>query len=634
MRRAQSHLFPLISILLLCSALSYGQAWSGILAPARAVDWTQAGIPGGIPSGTWANCVTAACNTAFATPTVANINSACASAPNQTVVRIPAGTFSMSGSIHCNRSNVVLRGAGPTQTTLNINGNSILMGNGNGGQGSTPGGLGSTSLSTLAKGSTVLTVGSTAGLSANQVVTIYEANAAYVRPNGFEGNENATWCPSPSLDFFGCSTRSMAEMVWITSVNNGTQITIAAPGLSKTYTSGLTPALFYWSTTGVYSYDGVENMKLTGANEFALSLVFCNFCWIKNMAVITTSGSYRMVYSFNSYRNEIRDSYLQGYNSGSAPRQYGIELDRSYLTKIENNILFGLTSPIQRESDYGNVIAYNYTLNTSSGNVFPTLATHRAHSYGSLTEGNVTSRIQYDFVWGGGSHNTSFRNYARGMDPNKLNYRVAIEVDAYNRYTNFVANVLGDPTIQTNYECTLAHNTGSSDLLIYDLGWANGCDYTSANYDATTPDSLMRWGNWDAVTWKANGNTNGIRYCTASGVGNPACTVSETASTDPTFPGLSSPSKTLPSSFYLSGEPAWFSTPWGTPAWPPIGPDVSCSTNCIANAGNHAAKIPAQMCYENTAKSNGYLTAFDADVCYATASGGPEPPSGLAATPH
>ncbi len=55
MRRAQSLLFPLISILLLLifSTLSYGQAWSGILPPARATDWGQAGIPGGIPSGSW-----------------------------------------------------------------------------------------------------------------------------------------------------------------------------------------------------------------------------------------------------------------------------------------------------------------------------------------------------------------------------------------------------------------------------------------------------------------------------------------------------------------------------------------------------------------------------------------------------
>jgi hypothetical protein len=50
-------------------------------------------------------------------------------------------------------------------------------------------------------------------------------------------------------------------------------------------------------------------------------------------------------------------------------------------------------------------------------------------------------------------------------------------------------------------------------------------------------------------------------------------------------------------------------------AWPPIGPDVTGGN--IANTGGHANKIPAQLCYENTAKNaGGFLTAFDADACY------------------
>src|SRR3982751_2488542 len=100
----------------------------------------------------------------------------------------PAASFSMSASIHCNRSNVVLRGAGPTQTTLTLNGHNIIIGDGSNSQGSPPGNFGVTSLNTLAKGSTVLTVGSTSGMSAGQVVEIDELNPAYVNPNGFYGN--------------------------------------------------------------------------------------------------------------------------------------------------------------------------------------------------------------------------------------------------------------------------------------------------------------------------------------------------------------------------------------------------------------------------------------------------------------
>lgn len=596
-----------IALIVLLSTLGFGQSWSGILAPARAVDWTNTGVPGGIPSGSWVNCVTAACNTAFSTPTAANINSACATAPNNTVVRIPAGSFSMSTNIHCNRSSVALRGAGPTQTTLTLNGHNIILGNGTNGQGNAPGGLVLTNLTTLTRGSTVLTVASTTGMVAGQVVAVYEANASYVNPAGFSGNENAAWCPAPTPDFFGCSTRSMAEMVQIVSVDSGTQITIAAPGLFKTYTVGLTPQVLRWDTSGVFSNNGIENIKLVATNtDFAIAFIFCNSCWAKNVTV--TNIGRAGVYSFLSYRDEIRDSYISASNSPGAPTEYGIEMDRSFMSKVENNIFFGITSPTVRESDGGNVIAYNYTLNTATDNVFPTLDTHRAHAYGTLYEGNVTSNVDYDDIWGSSSHNTAFRNYVRGMDPNKGNFRRAVQVSGFGRYTNVVANVLGDPTIHTAYECA-AVDPGV-DTVIYDLGWGNFC--SSGSFDATTVSSLMRWGNWDAVTWKANGNTNGIRLCTGSGAGNSACTASETASADPIFPGLASPSTTFPASFYLSSKPLWF----GSVAWPPIGPDVACTTNCIANAASHAAMIPAQLCYNNTAKTNGFLTAFDAATCY------------------
>jgi hypothetical protein len=311
---------------------------------------------------------------------------------------------------------------------------------------------------------------------------------------------------------------------------------------------------------------------------------------------------------------------------------------------VENNILFGITSPLVRESDYGNVFAYNYTLNTANDNLFPTIDTHRAHSYGGLHEGNVTSNVYWDFAWGSSSHNTLFRTYSRGMDPNKYNYRKPVRVSAWARYTNVIANVLGDPTVHTVYECT--SGSVSTDATIYDISEPNGCG-GGGTADPVTYSSLMRWGNWDAVTWKANGNTNGTRYCTSSGAGNPACMASETASTDPTFPGLANPSTTFPASFYNGVTSAFPSCGTGLSFWknpssgycppyPPIGPDVACTTNCIANSANHAAMIPAQLCYANTARdSNGFLTAFDADACYANdSSSNPGPPSGLAASVH
>ena len=247
--RGASPLLLLIATLLFFPSLSYGQAWSGILAPSRAIDWTNnTGIPGGIPN--------YPCGTTLVTVTATTINNALAAAANNTAVCLPAGSFSV-GAVHNNRSNVVLRGAGTTQTILT---GTILMGIGTSGQGSIPGGLAIKTLNTLTRGSTVLSLNSTTGLWAGQVVQIDEHNNAnYVQVAGEFGTETATRCDSP-LTFATCAVRAQSEWTQIVSVDSATQITIAAPGLSKTYTSSLTPQVFYWSTSGPTSYDGVENL--------------------------------------------------------------------------------------------------------------------------------------------------------------------------------------------------------------------------------------------------------------------------------------------------------------------------------------------------------------------------------------
>ena len=656
--RRRYFLPPLISVFLLVSTLAHGQAWSGILATKRAIDWSYSGIPGGIPSGSWADCLTSQCNTLWndgvggAQVTASNINSALSSAPNNTVVRIPSGIYTLSTNVYTNRSNVTLRGTGPTQTKLILNGHNILFGSGTNGQGSYAGGLTVTNLSTYSKGSTVLTVASSTGMSANQVVQIDQRNDSFINITGNEGSENPGRCESP-LSFQGCTgNRAQLELVQIQSVDSSTQITIEGPGLSHDYSASLSPQIFFWSNSGVASNAGVENLTVDAgdgssghaATNFAVALSWCNFCWTKNVAVI--NGHRAALYSLWSYRVEIRDSYVSESNQPGAPTEYGIECDACSLAKIENNILFGVTTPIILETSYGVVIGYNYMLNTSSGNQFPNQDMHRAHNFLELSEGNVVGTLAWDFIWGGSSQNTSFRDRISGNDPNKTNYQLPVADAAYNRYENIIGDVLGDPTFHKTYQCD-NNNLQSSNNFIFEIGFYNRCELGTTNYDKTVGSSLVRWGNWDAVTWKSNGNTNGVRWCTGSGAGNPACTGSETASSDPTFPGLASPSTTLPASFYTgvtaafpscgTGLSFWKNPTTGTcPPYPPIGPDVNCSTNCNANTANHAALIPAQVCYNNTAKDgNGYLTAFDANACYtndpSSTADDPAPPTGLSA---
>jgi hypothetical protein len=95
------------------------------------------------------------------------------------------------------------------------------------------------------------------------------------------------------------------------------------------------------------------------------------------------------------------------------------------------------------------------------------------------------------------------------------------------------------------------------------------------DYDAVTPDTILRWGNYDyasaAVRWEAS-----------------------EIPTDATVPGT----HTLPASLYLAAKPAWF----GDAAWPPIGPDVA----------GYVTPIPAVTCFDTYASAG----AFDAVACY------------------
>src|SRR5213083_839054 len=83
-----------------------------ILATSRRAEWSQVGIPGGIPNRT------TVCATLSPGATYTQINSAIA-ACNNGVVFLNPGTYNLAGGIlFNNKSNVTLRGSGPDRTFL------------------------------------------------------------------------------------------------------------------------------------------------------------------------------------------------------------------------------------------------------------------------------------------------------------------------------------------------------------------------------------------------------------------------------------------------------------------------------------------------------------------------------------
>jgi hypothetical protein len=108
------------------------QLWSNIIDPSRAINWTGAGVIGGIPSASWPNCTSAQASVtvpiaaygSMASPgnpsTINNALTACAKAnPSGSVLQLGPGTFYLRPTINFGtNSSVVLRGQGANQTTI------------------------------------------------------------------------------------------------------------------------------------------------------------------------------------------------------------------------------------------------------------------------------------------------------------------------------------------------------------------------------------------------------------------------------------------------------------------------------------------------------------------------------------
>src|SRR3989442_8712798 len=112
-------LFARLFIVILVVAATFAadpaqaQPWSGIIDPSRAIDWSAAGVPGGIPTNrTQCGATIGQTNDASV---IQNALNACG--PNQ-YVKLGPGTFTFSTGVNVTVNNSTLRGSGPDQTIL------------------------------------------------------------------------------------------------------------------------------------------------------------------------------------------------------------------------------------------------------------------------------------------------------------------------------------------------------------------------------------------------------------------------------------------------------------------------------------------------------------------------------------
>ena len=158
--------------------------------------------------------------------------------------------------------------------------------------------------------------------------------------------------------------------------------------------------------------------------------------------------------------------------------------------------------------------------------------------------------------------------------------------------------MLGKVGYHTIYEAT-DNNAAKS---IWSLGW----QLSKAGYDPLVKATTLRWGNFDTVT-------NGTRWAE-----------SEVPSTLSIYANPVPTTTTLPSSFYLSGQPGWWTNAISklgvSIPWPAVGPDVTGGN--ISTASGHAFKIPAQVCWDKMVADPAYagdpaaVKIFSRTACY------------------
>lgn len=667
MKRA--FLLPLI--LLAVIPFSHAQLWSGIVAPSRAVDWsnTSPGVVGGIPSSSWPVCANLSAGASSA-----SINQAIASCPARQYVQLGAGTFNLSSGIVM-KPNVVLRGSGPDSTFLIFTGGNSC--GGEGGQvcfmdangyfyGSTsvaPGAASSATFcgtgssgscnSTYTQGATTIqlsNVGS-AGILNGQFIYLDQVND---KPSSCSSVKSGLLVADVSNSSDGCSLeagspgrcsagaggsscngtdRNLVQIVQVVSgcssacKGSGPFAITITPGLyGKKWSSSQTPGA-WWSSSNM-QYAGLENLSINSqavgtSTESAIYFNNAFNCWVSNVRSISPNRNH--VWLWQSAHITVQNSYFFG-TQNDASQSYGVESFIGSDNLVINNIFQQVTAPVMMGPSTGSVFAYNFSIHdtyyTAAWMQQAFSYRHDAGALFNLSEGNISSGYWEDVFHGTGGANTTFRNYAVGWESGKSESTVPIQFFSYNRMENVIGNVLGC----NNTSSAFPGNCGAPYHKTYEtengVGQAASIfDLTAGNHESSTvvlsdpyvKTSIMRWGNYDVanagVRWVATEVPSGL----SDGYANPVPS-----------------SQDLPASFWTNRQPSWWSGPW-----PAIGPDVSGGN--IPGVGGHAYLNAAAGCFLNTmsgpADGTGSVLSFNANNCYNGVTGGtPLPPSGLTAT--
>jgi hypothetical protein len=538
-----------------------GGAPAGLLDPARTTAWNPGILTDGQLHAPLGSDGLPVRTTVCASPAPgADLNAAIASCPEGQVVKLAAGTYTVSSTVTLTKG-VVLRGAGSLgagmggTTIVKTGGGSVLAIGTSQDQAcyaSNYGAAAGLAEDAVKETSTVHVASGATGFAAGDLAILDEVDDAVVQ----EGD-----CQY----FKRVDKRSVSERVEIASVDAAAgTLTLTSP-LHWTFRAAsphlaqiakASGSIVRWAGIEGVALQGGTNPNYDGAMAGGIDISNAADCWVKDVQTDGTIAGMHVAMT-GTFRCVVRDSHFHNSaNYGFGADCYGVVLRCGAADNlVENNIVRYMNKPILfNVSGGGNVIGYNYADNswaTPAAWQEVNVDTHCAFPHMELMEGNFAPHMGATITHGNAGYLTYFRNYASSQFAPPAVYGstgaqsgniTALQFDAGDIDMTVIGNVLGSAAasdLGTAPLSTTLYGTGPDAPSIYELG--DNANHNGAGMADVAYTSLWAHGNYD--------------------------TVSKTVVWSPTIAV-----RTLPASLYLTAKPGWWPA---ASAWPWAGADLT-----------------------------------------------------------